>query len=303
MASRLNVCTYNVLSSALFDDSRLSRYNVLQARLDGMIKDNTVIMLQEVSQEWAGHLVAFFASRHYRFIHRLYGSSKNGWMGVGIALHESISIETVRFQTISAYGEWEEQTPSWPKWITALWATDEVDERAIALKPANVAIFLRLYMGGKSVCVATYHMPCKFLYPVVMAYHLSTLVRWVQYQAGSSPYILGGDFNIQPTAPLYSFARTGMLDDGDLKRDIDQRFPMSNASMRSAYNTMYAEEPPSTNHAIARDGSVFSATLDYIFYSGGIALFEIPLIPPLEEILPSKKEPSDHIPVRATFTL
>eukprot|EP00930_Biecheleria_cincta_P098284 TRINITY_DN89958_c0_g1_i1.p1 TRINITY_DN89958_c0_g1~~TRINITY_DN89958_c0_g1_i1.p1 ORF type:complete len:491 (+),score=68.58 TRINITY_DN89958_c0_g1_i1:22-1494(+) len=96
MAVTLNLVCYNVLSSHLADaehfahcdpsnleaSTRLER--VIQ-KLDGHVAACAVICLQEVSRCWEGKLQAFFQQRGYTFITSLYGSSFNGYMGVGLA--------------------------------------------------------------------------------------------------------------------------------------------------------------------------------------------------------------------------
>jgi len=111
----IRVVSYNVLSSELarpsyytsYDPSHLDKHNrlskVLKKLNDEIIHNNqsnndtsqnqssqnpkrqTIICLQEVSNEWAGHFHTFFANHRYHFVTGMYGTKFNGYMGVGIA--------------------------------------------------------------------------------------------------------------------------------------------------------------------------------------------------------------------------
>ena len=57
--------------------------------MEAEVSKNSVIALQEVGQEWAGDLHAFFSERGYYFVCRHYGSRFNDYMGVGVAVPTS----------------------------------------------------------------------------------------------------------------------------------------------------------------------------------------------------------------------
>jgi 2',5'-phosphodiesterase len=93
---KMQVATYNVLSSALCDTAYYPhvdakhcasshRYICLLSKLDALVNLDVTICLQEVSMEWAGLLHAYFDSRGYTFIVSNYETRSNGFMGVGIA--------------------------------------------------------------------------------------------------------------------------------------------------------------------------------------------------------------------------
>jgi hypothetical protein len=92
-----HITSYNVLSSCLAAPDHFTacnpafldkdyRLNKLIEKLLPEISNQAVINLQEVSNEWAGRLSAFFAQHQYHFFTALYGRSFNGFMGVGIAV-------------------------------------------------------------------------------------------------------------------------------------------------------------------------------------------------------------------------
>ena len=51
---------------------------------------------------------------------------------------------------------------------------------------------------GGVFCAATYHMPCAFRSPAVMAVHMALCGQRAFSLAGTDPFVLCGDFNVQP---------------------------------------------------------------------------------------------------------
>lgn len=321
MSDGIRVCTYNVLSSALateesypdydpFVFNTTCRYQSIRVWIQEMTRDpNTILLLQEVSEDWAGKLDVLFTGLGYRFVYRLYGWKGSGYMGVGIAFPAAFNVETIKFQNIADAGEWPANDPPlplipkswWPSWLWPTAVRVAATERSMALRKSNVAIFIRFGSATKSFCVATYHMPCAFKYPKIMAYHATSFVQWVQRYACSDPYVIGADFNFQPLDPLYGLLTTGVYV-SDMESEFD--FNIEVTPLRSAYAVMHdGKEPEMTNYSKFKDNPVFSGTLDYLFYGGNIAVLEAPTIPPLEFKIPSLVEPSDHVPVCATFRL
>lgn len=91
------ITSYNVLSSCLAEPSHFKacnpafldkdyRLQKLFEKLLPEISKQAVINLQEVSNEWGGKLMSFFAQNNYHFFTALYGREFNGFMGVGIAV-------------------------------------------------------------------------------------------------------------------------------------------------------------------------------------------------------------------------
>ena len=91
------VTTYNILSSCLAspsfytscDPAYLDKDYRLQKVMEKLLKEismQAIINLQEISNEWAGRLSAFFSQHGYHFFTALYGKEFNGYMGVGIAV-------------------------------------------------------------------------------------------------------------------------------------------------------------------------------------------------------------------------
>lgn len=123
-ASTVRIVTYNVLSSHLARPSHFTKSDpdhlcaarrlpkvlkILEDELHGSPKP--VFCLQEVSQDWAGKLHAFFAANNYHFVTGLYGKRFNGYMGVGLAFsldqYEALDIDVSRLS--------DQRLGGWPK--------------------------------------------------------------------------------------------------------------------------------------------------------------------------------------------
>lgn len=67
-------------------------------------------------------------------------------------------------------------------------------------EPQNNAIGCRLKDAstGAVFCAATYHMPCAFRMPAVMAVHMALCGQRAFALAAGDPFVLCGDFNVQP---------------------------------------------------------------------------------------------------------
>lgn len=96
MTKSVRVVTYNVLSSHLCDPNHFThcdktalnhwkRLERLKIKLEPFVEDKAIICLQEVSDTWAGPLIAWFGQHGYQFIRSRYGNPFNNYMGVGIA--------------------------------------------------------------------------------------------------------------------------------------------------------------------------------------------------------------------------
>ena len=115
------VITYNVLSSHLCSPDYFtkctpkaldpdSRFQKLLKRLDAEIADcdpQPIFCLQEVSRPWSGKLVAWFSARGYAYVPSLYGSRRNGYMGIAVAVPmKDYKIVECHVERISETKEW-----------------------------------------------------------------------------------------------------------------------------------------------------------------------------------------------------
>lgn len=151
-----------------------------------------------------------------------------------------------------------------------------------------VAVRLRGPINDKMFVVGTYHMPCSNQRPEVMKIHTREVVEDIRRFAGTSPYILAGDFNFQPHEEVYTLVTK---------------------KMKSAYKVANRREPEFTNYTQNKfHDKPFSACLDYIFYNSNGKSLQLSTVnktykKPRIGVLPNEDIPSDHIPLGACFEL
>merc|ERR1711871_546564 len=126
---------------------------------------------------------------------------------------------------------------------------------------------LREKAGQREAVFATYHMPCEFRRPPLMALHVTGLFRVVQQFAQRLPFAIAGDFNIKPIdTHLYGLAvgeADPPSDDAEsaaVVRQLKNRVPL-----RSAYKEALSSEPEWTNWTKYAGCDEFKECLDYIF--------------------------------------
>ena len=93
----------------------------------------------------------------------------------------------------------------------------------------------------------------------------------------NNEWIFVGDFNMTPDSIAYQYL----------------------SGMAKCIWKDYLGNYPITNHAYIR-GIEFSGCLDYMFYSEKLKCSNA-IISEVKNIIPDKKEPSDHIPIFASF--
>ena len=162
----------------------------------------------------------------------------------------------------------------------------------------------------------TYHMPCAFEQPKLMAMHAALAMQHLQRLAAptSAPCALGGDWNLKPPDAAYALLTTAKMDpalssDYPTVPEGDAWSPTLRCPMRSAYRVAHGHEPDFTNYAqTTRDASPFIGCLDYVFCSPHLRVLGAPPLPRREDYigaaglrstrtgpLPTASEPSDHL--------
>lgn len=161
---------------------------------------------------------------------------------------------------------------------------------------------------NQSFYVSTYHMPCVYYNPSVMAIHSCLATQHLQRLAQSKPYIFAGDFNIRPTEIVYKFLTTGQI-----KQSNDSNYNPLNSKdwklqmnpMRSCYFVSLGKEPEFTNNTWI-DEKKFCETIDYIFISPHWTVKDTLKIEPLKSskiTYPNEFEPSDHVMIATELDL
>ena len=164
---------------------------------------------------------------------------------------------------------------------------------------------------------ATYHMPCAFDQPRLMAMHAAMAMQHLQRLAApmSVPCILGGDWNLKPVDHVYVLLTTGAMPAAAASDDAypapcpegDTWHPNLRCPMRSAYHVAHGQEPEFTNFAQSMKDSVpFIDCLDYVFISPHVTVRSAPALPGREEVsgpFPTALEPSDHLLLSVELSL
>jgi 2',5'-phosphodiesterase len=344
----LRIVTYNVLAPSLGGPSTYTKCNpaflvasfrlaLVKKKLELEMGRDAVVALQEVELSWVGELHAFFARRGYHFVTANYEARRKGYMGVGLAF--PLSRYDLLEASIAAVSDLKPLPPRAPAQgllirllsparalVTALlrWcglaATPDATWEAVRAR-LNRVIAVRLQprdASSKAFVVATYHMPCAFKLPRMMAAHAALAAQYVASFAASAPYVFVGDFNIVPvnvagksvTAPVYEMLTSGEAAPAvspPLEFDDDAWRARVSPPLRSAYREALGHEPAFTNVGDKGDEPRFVDTLDYIFLSKEWAVKDVLQLPSLSDLAPgpqpTETEPSDHLLLAATLTL
>ena len=294
------------------------RWNLIQSQLQQEIDlhENTVLGLQELSLSSLPKLILFFRRLNYTFIHNLYGKLSNDYMGIGMAIPMSMQLDSIsilkvgnqlRSMTRSREQEVSLFTRVWNLWqrLSGKFASDPWET---AMGRNNTLISLEVVINSRSLLIGTYHMPCLYLQPDVMAIH-SSLVKDLMFQlADGKDFVLAGDFNLKPSDPNYrALIERGQIDTSLPLSSTYQVSYRSNTEqvLKSAYLEKNGTEPVFTNFSDTPHSPKFLATLDYIFFSGQLTVQNVLELPdqPLGDSYPDENHPSDHLMIAATFQL
>jgi len=159
-----------------------------------------------------------------------------------------------------------------------------------------LSAILRSKLTGEELMVATTHLKARSgtLLSTLRNEQGKDLLQYLKQEAGDRPIIISGDFNAEPTEPVYSTMIEGL----------------DNIRFRSAYADANGcgAEVPYTTWKIREDGEHIQ-TLDYIFHTAdkGVQVESVLDFPTGEEIginrLPSPNYASDHFSLAADFTV
>lgn len=161
-----------------------------------------------------------------------------------------------------------------------------------------ITTVLRHKASGREICVATTHLKAR------QGALLSTLRNEqgkdiLEFLSGhiepDCPVILAGDFNAEPSEPIYTTIRS------------HPRFGLESAYRCAENGEDEAQEPPYTTWKIRGEGECCH-TIDYVFYSRQhLAVDQVLPFPTGEQIgpdrVPSFQYPSDHFSLVVDFDL
>ncbi|UJR17065.1 hypothetical protein I4U23_003962 [Adineta vaga] len=330
MAVRL--VTYNILVPALAEEPgyyiesrpeylRIDyRWKLIKSQLEKEIRShkNTIICLQEVSNTLLPTLQSFFQQMNYKLFESLYGNHYNDYMGVAVAIPNTMSLIYQNTINIGDYIRSTIQSADKDPRASAWWTnlkdsftkkikrnSDDPWKKSMSLENTLVCVGVLVY--GKPLFIGTYHMPCLFMIPDVMVIHSSAVKDLMFQLADGRPFILAGDFNLKPNDISYRvLTHRGYAQNIVLPKVGDHGITCpfnTHQILRSAYREKNGREPNYTNFASTRKSPSFRATLDYIFFAGNLIVHDVLKLPnhPTGKSYPDRTHPSDHLLLAASF--
>ena len=286
----ISILTYNILSQTLANEmernsikdgnpvydpsymNEVSRWSKISSYITDAIRSSTskylIICLQEVCESWIVRLRALFSFHGYFIFNDQYGSPFNGNFGALIACPNTCTVLNMEFYKVC-----QEQ----PNNSTI---TPDMLKQIKKNKNTAILLLLRDESANLNFGVVTYHMPRLNPNPDITSLNLAqTLYRKIIDFMGENCWVYVGDFNVLPNSPAYSFLQSRA---NCIWHDSFGRYPLKN------------------NAVILTD--VFSGCIDYMFYSTNLVCVPGSVIfREATTILPNSVEPSDHIPIIATF--
>ncbi len=295
--NKIVIITYNILSQNLaqlmIDDKvyplEIMNDNYRFVKITDYLKEsiikyskyNLIICLQEVCEDWISRLSQFFYSVEYRYINIQHGRSDNGNMGVLVAYHSRLNINKSEFFNVGQH----------------IKINDENSKKASS--KTNIALFVILEDPTTNLKfgIITYHMPCVPSIEEIALLHCKSIYAHILRFMKNIDWIFAGDFNMVPTTLAYKYM-VEELNLGCIYKDSLRFYPI-------------------TNHSLIL-GKEFAGCLDYVFYRKGKISRKNPNIiryirkglicdkvklNRLNNIIPDRYEPSDHIPLIVKFLI
>ncbi len=196
-----------------------------------------------------------------------------------------------------------------PRYIAKFQHYEDMWQIATRRNNRFLGLTLHHLAADRSFNMYTYHMPCEFKRNDVMNIHAAGLLSGIQKHTQELPYILAGDFNSTPSSSVYALVTKSIYSPFP-KSTVYSRVPSLQdriyVPLTSAYFALHAREPPFTNYGWPKDLSkAFCDTIDYIFCNRGFEPVQATHINTTSRndvlCFPSSKEPSDHLPLQASF--
>ena len=295
LSPTFSVMSYNVLADVNVIDNGQYRYTPKWAlpfsyRFQNIVKEiefynPDIVCLQEVDHD--DEIAKYFESKGYGSEF----SPRGGRFPEGCqTLYKTdkftlVDIERIRFnQIVEEYG---------------------VNKRDY--KRSNIAQALVFQMNGFNfpLLLGNTHLywdPSYEYVKVAQAHYLMHYLDSIKKKHKTDfPTVLCGDFNSNPTSRVYELIVRGLPKERAKRKDV--LLHTHNSKLVSSYK---CRNDPPTNFS-----SVFTGTLDYIFYSKqNLSLTSLleeatKEFPPLQKYsaCPNPAMPSDHVPILATFAI
>jgi endonuclease/exonuclease/phosphatase family metal-dependent hydrolase len=321
----INLTTWNLLSTELASPSyhvlcnpehlkTENRWNGIKNHLLERIKNTDVICLQELSDEWLSYLIPFFQDQSYSFVY------DSQWLGVGIGFPNKIyKLHDIKFVKIADELKKICKPLSKPedtfisKTVKSLLSyvvsqpKIEDDTWVKSMKKHNRLLSVRLqhYTSGTFFNVFTYHMPCAFREPSIMHIHTAMLLKTVRKLTGKLPFILAGDFNMEPNSSTYKMITKGGDYKSQFETSLTHKTPdisVNDEPLQSAYGN---GEPLFTCYSQPKGSDMFLGCIDYIFISKEFSVTTLTVMSDEKpkSTFPNKEVFSDHLPVSCGLSL
>lgn len=164
----------------------------------------------------------------------------------------------------------------------------------------SLLMVLRIKETGQEICVTTTHLKARkgALLSTLRNEQGKDLLNFIGQHCDFRPLILCGDFNAEPTEPVYNtVVADSPLGIASAYADCDTNSKLSSAE----------REPPYTTWKIRDEGEICH-TIDYVFYSKRNleieAILELPTGDEIgEDRVPSFSYPSDHFSLVCDFKI
>jgi len=270
------------------------RWNLIEKQFEKEMTDheNTIICVQELSLRMLPLMQLFCRRMNYTLFENLYGGSWNDYMGVGIAIPNTMKLTNVVYIKVGDY-------------IRSICGpTENVmnDPWETSMSRLNTLVCAEVIVEDKPLWIGTYHMPCYYQEPSVMAIHSSIVKDQMFKIAAGNDFILTGDFNLEPKDTAYRALIE--KDYRDTNYQSSEKYNVSYSIMKSAYLERNGREPNFTTCCHTNGSSWYCDTLDYIFYSGELVVDDVLQLPENTnaDSYPDETHPSDHLMLAATFS-
>ena len=314
----LRIITYNLLSSKYSNQTSFTeaseehlnesnRYIKITSKLAHFLSSGTIFCLQEVSLDWINKLTVFLAKHNYKLYSRNYGKESSGYMGVAIAVPESIHVECIKCVRVASLKPWPVHTVSCTDKLLSCFKNNTYNTWNKCRVNNNFLLGIVMRYHGQNIVIGNYHMPCAHKSDEIMVTHGCLSVDFLKdlsFEYNTDKIVFAGDFNSVPNTSCHKVITTGVYDIDTFNDKFPQEDtwrPNCSMLLRSAYKEHNGKEPDYTNNTVSR-GVQFEGCIDYIFYTGINVISSNVLIDD-EPPFPSEHEPSDHIMLLATFAV
>lgn len=163
---------------------------------------------------------------------------------------------------------------------------------------------LRIKETGQEICIATTHLKARngALLSTLRNEQGKDLMQFIKSHSENRPVIICGDFNAEPTEPVYNSITT------DENLLLSSAYADCLANDNNDNDTKSNREPPYTTWKIRESEGEICHTIDYLFYNKNkLEVDSVLQFPTGDEIgegrVPSLAYPSDHFSLVADFNI